>query len=379
MTADTVGGVWTYAIELSRALARHDVEVALLTMGAPLSASQRRDAASVDRLSVFETSLKLEWMDDPWDDVRRAGDQLLALEREVRPDVIHLNGYAHAALPFVTPTLVVAHSCVLSWWEAVKREPAPAAWDRYAEAVAAGLHAADRVVAPSLAMLDALHRHYGPLRHASVVYNGIDHARFAPAAAKRPVVLAAGRAWDEAKNVGALASIAGSLDWPVHLAGPDRHPQTGQRLGFENVVPLGTLAPDAMRQAMAEAAIYALPARYEPFGLSILEAALSGCVLVLGDIPSLREIWGDTAIFVPPDDHAALRLALQRLIAMSDAGRAELVARSLARARRYTIDAAASSYRRIHRTLTTGRRAPATRDTLAVPDAAWASLQGHTA
>ncbi len=32
-----------------------------------------------------------------------------------------------------------------------------------------------------------------------------------------------------------------------------------------------------------------LPARYEPFGLSVLEAALSGCALVLGDIPSLRE------------------------------------------------------------------------------------------
>ena len=43
---------------------------------------------------------------------------------------------------------------------------------------------------------------------------------------------------------------------------------------------------------MARASIYALPARYEPFGLSILEAALSGAALVLGDIPSLREVWG---------------------------------------------------------------------------------------
>jgi glycosyltransferase involved in cell wall biosynthesis len=52
----------------------------------------------------------------------------------------------------------------------------------------------------------------------------------------------------------------------------------------------------------AQASIYALPARYEPFGLSVLEAALSGCALVLGDIPSLREIWGDAAVFVPLDD-----------------------------------------------------------------------------
>jgi glycosyltransferase involved in cell wall biosynthesis len=46
-----------------------------------------------------------------------------------------------------------------------------------------------------------------------------------------------------------------------------------------------------------------------------LEAALSGCALVLGDIPSLREVWGDAADFVAPDDHVALRRAIARLIA----------------------------------------------------------------
>jgi glycosyltransferase involved in cell wall biosynthesis len=65
---------------------------------------------------------------------------------------------------------------------------------------------------------------------------------------------------------------------------------------------------------MAEAPIYALPARYEPFGLSVLEAALSGCALVLGDIASLREIWGPSALYVPPDDHPCLRATLRRLI-----------------------------------------------------------------
>jgi glycosyltransferase involved in cell wall biosynthesis len=69
---------------------------------------------------------------------------------------------------------------------------------------------------------------------------------------------------------------------------------------------------------MATAAIYALPARYEPFGLSVLEAALSGCALVLGDIASLRETWGASAVYVAPDDPAALRRVLRELIA--DAG-----------------------------------------------------------
>jgi glycosyltransferase involved in cell wall biosynthesis len=35
---------------------------------------------------------------------------------------------------------------------------------------------------------------------------------------------------------------------------------------------------------------------------------------VLGDIPSLRELWGDTALYVAPDDVAAFSDALLRLI-----------------------------------------------------------------
>jgi glycosyltransferase involved in cell wall biosynthesis len=46
----------------------------------------------------------------------------------------------------------------------------------------------------------------------------------------------------------------------------------------------------------------------------VLEAALSGCALVLGDIPSLRELWRNRAVFVPPDDPEALEDALVRLI-----------------------------------------------------------------
>jgi glycogen synthase len=45
-----------------------------------------------------------------------------------------------------------------------------------------------------------------------------------------------------------------------------------------------------------------------------LEAALSSCARVLGDIPTLRELWSGAALFVPPDDHDALLTALANLI-----------------------------------------------------------------
>ena len=56
----------------------------------------------------------------------RAGEWLLALAGRARPDVVHLNGYAHAALPWARPIVVVAHSCVLSWHEAVRGRAAGA-------------------------------------------------------------------------------------------------------------------------------------------------------------------------------------------------------------------------------------------------------------
>jgi glycosyltransferase involved in cell wall biosynthesis len=65
---------------------------------------------------------------------------------------------------------------------------------------------------------------------------------------------------------------------------------------------------------MASAGIFALPALYEPFGLSPLEAGLAGCALVLGDLPSLREVWDDAACFVPPRDDEALLETLLWLI-----------------------------------------------------------------
>jgi glycosyltransferase involved in cell wall biosynthesis len=56
------------------------------------------------------------------------------------------------------------------------------------------------------------------------------------------------------------------------------------------------------------------PARYEPFGLAPLEAACSGAALVLGRIDSLREIWGEDALYVEPDDAAELCAAVTRLV-----------------------------------------------------------------
>ncbi|HZH07042.1 MAG TPA: glycosyltransferase, partial [Lautropia sp.] len=159
MTADTIGGVWQYALQLSASLTRHHrLRVALATMGAPLTPAQRREAALLPGVTLHESNFALEWMEQPWDEVAKAGDWLLALEDRLRPDIVQLNQFAFGALPFKAPTLLVAHSCVLSWWRAVHGTKPPAQWDRYREVVRAGLAGADLVAAPTRDMLLSLTR-----------------------------------------------------------------------------------------------------------------------------------------------------------------------------------------------------------------------------
>jgi glycosyltransferase involved in cell wall biosynthesis len=356
MTADAVGGVWTYSLGLAAGLAGAGVAVDLAVMGPSPDADQRRAAAAIPGLRLHESPLKLEWMEDAGADVARAGDWLLAIAAQTQPDLVHLNGYAHAVLPFGVPKLVVAHSCVRSWWRAVHGQDPPPDWDGYTRAVTAGLQAADHVVAPSAAMLSALVDCYGPLRApSSVIPNGLPPASGA-LGPKRDVVLAAGRVWDAAKNIASLVAAARQLSWPVWIAG-DRAPGEGLAADFPGVTALGRLDAGAMARAYATAAIYALPARYEPFGLSILEAAQHGCALVLGDIPSLRENWDGAALFVDPADADGLALVLARLIANPTA-RAELGARARARAERFPLARTCAAVSTLY-TRMTGRQAGA--------------------
>jgi glycosyltransferase involved in cell wall biosynthesis len=349
MTADTIGGVWTYALELVRALEPHGVEVVLATMGRRLDREQRREILRAVNVELLESDYALEWMPEPWQDVARAGQWLRSIEDRVQPDVIHLNGYAHGALDWRAPVMIVAHSCVLSWWRAVRHEPAPPEWNRYRAAVRQGIARAELVIAPTQAMLSAVAEHYAPPGLSRVIANGLDPRRWT-GRPKAPFILAAGRVWDEAKNVASLDRAAAGLPWPVIVAGEQWHPDgTLASLGTAHAI--GHIAPSELELLMGDAAIYALPARYEPFGLSTLEAALAGCALVLGDLPSLREIWGDAALYVAPDDDRGLHDLLRWLIA-NDARRTALGARARQRAEELGAAPMAERYVAAYRELT---------------------------
>lgn len=314
MTTDSVGGVWNFSLQLARELIRRGHEVVLASTGGPLMPAQREAALAIQGLDHHHRPYRLAWMEDSASDVEAAGEWLRDLATAAAPDVVHLNDHAHADLSWPAPVLVTGHSCPLSWWKAVRGGPLPLEGERARRRAGRALRSADLVVAPTHAMLSSLRSLYGPLSSHRVIPNGRAPGDYVATGRKEPLILAVGRIWDEGKNLAMLAEVAPRLPWPVQMVGPTRHPDGG-RVEWPGVEFTGPLSSRGVAQRYARASIFAHPARYEPFGLSALEAALSGCALVLGDIPSLREVWGSAAWFVDPDDPGDLEQAIDALAA----------------------------------------------------------------
>jgi glycosyltransferase involved in cell wall biosynthesis len=346
MTTDTLGGVWTYATDLAKAFAKSGTSVHLVTIG-PKPRADQRAALSGSAVEVIESDLALEWQDPEGRDLARACRFLADVEHRIRPDIVHLNSYREATFDWHASVVVAAHSCVNSWGLACNDsswllEPS---WQRYTELVTAGLDQAETWVAPTQAFRDVMGELYRPRSPGAVIANGAVLAS-KPATPKKPFIVAAGRMWDRAKNLSALAEVAIDLDWPVFVAGA-----TGSgRETSSGLCLLGELTRPQLHAQMQRAAIFASPAHYEPFGLAVLEAAAEGCALVLSDIPSFRELWNGAAVFVAPDDIHGLRTVLADLCNDPDK-RAQLQHAAFAKARCYSIRQTADRYAQLYRSL----------------------------
>jgi glycosyltransferase involved in cell wall biosynthesis len=351
MTADAVGGVWSYALDLAAALARrHDVETTLALLGPLPDEDQRWSAGLVPGLTLVATGLPLDWLAGRAEEVEAAGRRIAALAVETGAEIVQLNTPALAARAvFPVPAIAVHHSCVATWWTGVKTGPLPDDFAWRTELVGLGLRTADAVVAPSRAFARATREAYGLPAPPQTVWNG----RAAPpavegeAADPAEFVFSAGRLWDEGKNVQALDTAAARLGVRLLLAGP-LHGPNGARMTPRHGLCLGTLNGESLRDCLARRPVFASTALFEPFGLAVLEAAQAGCALVLSDIPTFRELWADAAAFVPPRDEAAIAAAIDRVLRDRDL-RAHLGEAARRRAGRYTITAMADRMARLYR------------------------------
>jgi len=146
----------------------------------------------------------------------------------------------------------------------------------------------------------------------------------------------AGRLWDEAKDIATIERATALIEGPVLAAGPLEGPN-GARIDLTRIKTLGPLSGTEVASWLSGAPIFLSMARYEPFGLAVLEAAQAGCPLVLADTPVFRELWRDAAVFVPPGDAPRLARAVNALIA-DPAGCARLGEAARKRAALYGAD-----------------------------------------
>ena len=265
-----------------------------------------------------------------------AAAAMARLAAGIRPDVVHLNSPALAAYArFDAPTLGVCHSCLGTWWSAVKSGSPPAEFEWRIAAAARGYAACDALVAPSHAFADATWALYGGAR-PDVIYNGRPARADRPRSDAQPLVLTVGRLWDEGKDLPTLDAAAAAILAPVVALGPLDAPD-GSRVAFRRLEAAGAVDEADVAAWLARAQVFVSTARYEPFGLAVLEAAQAGLPLVLSDIPTFRELWEGAATFVPPGEARAFGVACNRLlhdpVARRQAGEA-------ARARALRYDAA---------------------------------------
>jgi len=315
VTTDTVGGVWTYTRELVTGLTQRGIRVTLVSFGKIPRAPQTQWLERLSDVDFRSTAFRLEWMQDAAGDIAESKEYLREIIGEVKPELLHLNQYCYGAIQTTVPRVVVAHSDVVSWAAAVHgAEPEAGEWiDWYRRVLVEGLSGADRVVAPSNAMLSNMRRYFG-VQHGRVIYNGRTPALFDSQARKQNAVLSVGRVWDEAKNTALL--LDAKPDLPVWIAGASANPDRGDSVELRsagNVAFKGELSEPELRQLYARAGIYAATSQYEPFGLAALEAALSRCAIVANDIPTFHELWGDSILYFRRNDAGSLRKALQDL------------------------------------------------------------------
>ena len=172
MTADAVGGIWTYAVDLARALAAMRVEVTLAVLGPGLDAARRKTAADAD-VAIVDLGHSPEWLAEGPEAVARGSAALADLARDIEADLLHLNHPAlGAGATFECPTLAVCHSCIATWWSAVRGTPLPPGFAWQADLVGAGYRSATALAAPSHAFAMTTQRTYGLKEAPELVFNG---------------------------------------------------------------------------------------------------------------------------------------------------------------------------------------------------------------
>ncbi len=231
----------------------------------------------------------------------------------------------------------------------------------------AGIRQADAIIAVSNTTKTDIVEYLGiPEDRVHVVYEGVDHKRFHPTESRPydfPYILFVGSEHPRKNLAGLIAAFA-------VLKASGRHPdlrlvkvgaaggtEADFRASTERLIAQHGVADDVVlagRVPDGELASYysgaectVLPSLYEGFGFPAIEAMACGSPVVVSSAGSLPEVVGDAGVVVSPRVPEQLAAALHSLLS-EPARQAELRARGLRRAARFTWERAAAGTRRVY-------------------------------
>ena len=138
-----------------------------------------------------------------------------------------------------------------------------------------------------------------------IVPAGVDVPAAVGEPAEPPHVLFAGRLSEE-KGILEFLDATDGLPRVIVGDGPLRD-RVRESVGF--------VAPSSIGEYYDRAAVVCVPSRREGYGMAAREAMARGRPLVVTRVGGLADLEGDGVVFVEPGDTAALRVAVERLLA----------------------------------------------------------------
>ena len=231
---------------------------------------------------------------------------------------------------------------------------------RHADAVLVPSHATAEDVR-TLTSVDPAKVHVTPLAASLPSAAADPGAALERLGVPRPYVLFVGTL-EPRKNVVTLVrayrQVAPDVPHALVLTGPDgwfaaKMDAELARPGPGTVVRTGHVTQDDLDALYRGADAFAYPSAYEGFGLPVLEALARGVPTIASDVPALREVAGDAALFVVPGDVAELAETLGRVLG-DEALAGDLRTRGPARAAGFTWAATARATLEAYRHVTGG-------------------------
>jgi glycosyltransferase involved in cell wall biosynthesis len=331
-----VGGSETYARELCRALGRvGELEYRVFV---PRIAGDAGDGLAAEIVGGYAASRSMPGRVRAMAAATVRGGKL---RRELRLDRLEA---IHFPLSVMLPTVEVppAATTILD----LQHEFLP---DNFGRAELAYRRVAYRATARRSRIVIAISEHAREtliermkLEPAQVrtIHLGVDTERFSPAdVAREPFLLYPANRWPHKNHEGLLAALDRLEGYRLVLTGSGH-----EGSAHPNLDVAGRVDPDELVSLYRRAAAVVFPSRYEGFGQPVLEALACACPVACSDLPPLREVAGDAAVYFDPDDPQAIADATLAAIERGGASGPE-------RAQRFTWDECARRHDAVYREL----------------------------